>query len=296
MQVNGDEQHLLIRGKDVENPILLFLHGGPGMPMMYLAHTFQDELEQHFVVVHWDQRSSGKSWKDEPDTTSINIRQYLDDASFVISHLRERFDQERIFLVGHSFGSYLGALLITEKPEWFHAYISVGQVVDDKKALEIQGEFLLAEATERKDKKALKDLDHYGWRIYEKYLFKYGGELKYSTGYWPFIRDGLKSKEYTWGDAMNLSKASNFCSRYMQYNVIEGNLMDAGITNFQIPVYFFVGTSDYTTPYVLIENYHQAVTAPVNELIWFQNSAHFPHYEEPEEFTKELVKIKARHR
>ena len=292
LQVNGDEQVILLRGKNTEDPIVLFLHGGPGMPMMYLAHTFQEELEQHFIVAHWDQRASGKSWHTEQDTSSINIRQYLDDAYVVISHLQERFDKKKIFLVGHSFGSYLGTLLIREKPEWFHAYIGIGQVVDDKKALTIQADFLNKEATKRKDTKALSELDHYGWRIHEKYLFKYGGELKHHTGYWPFIRDGLMSKEYTFRDAMNLSRASNFCSRHMQYNVIEGSILEAGIDTFQLPVYYFVGVSDYTTPFTLIEAYYAQVKAPRKALVWFHSSAHFPHYEEPDEFVNQMILIK----
>ncbi|MGB5690767.1 MAG: alpha/beta hydrolase, partial [Woeseiaceae bacterium] len=138
IEVNGDRQHLLIRGRDRENPVLLFVHGGPGMPAMFLAHSFQRDLEREFVVVHWDQRAAGKSFVTDTEPSTITTSQYLDDLFVVVDALRKRFGQERIYLLGHSHGSYLGILAVSRHPELFHAYIGVGQVVDEARAFAFQ--------------------------------------------------------------------------------------------------------------------------------------------------------------
>ena len=110
IDVNGDEQYVLVRGHDKSLPVLLFLHGGPGMPAMYLAHDFQRELEAEFVVVHWDQRASGKSFKAGANPDKLSTSQLLSDLDVVVNFLRDRLETERIWLVGHSHGSYLGVL------------------------------------------------------------------------------------------------------------------------------------------------------------------------------------------
>ncbi len=290
--VNGDEQHLLIRGKNMNNPILLFLHGGPGMPMMYMAHEFQKKLEEDFMVVHWDQRSSGKSFKKDLSAETINVRQYLNDAKVVIENLRERFAGNKFILAGHSWGSYLGTLLISENPDRFDAYVGIGQVVDDSIALVMQKDFLEARAVERQKEKEITELREKGTAVFEKYLFKYGAELKDSKSFMPFIWSGLKSPEYTWGDVFKVPQGSSTASARMKYNVIDGSLLEEEIFDFQIPVFYFTGKFDYTTPFPLIEDYYSKVTAPYKEFVWFENSAHFPFFEEPDEFYRAMKAIK----
>ncbi len=292
IEINGDEQHLLIRTQDIKNPVLLFLHGGPGMPMMYMAHKFQEELESEFTVVQWDQRASGKSYRSDIDAEKIRVSQYLSDARVVVDYLREKFDKDKIILAGHSWGTYLGTLLIYEDPSPYHAYVGIGQVVDGEDELAFQRKFLESEAQKRKDKKAQEELAEYGEAIFEKYLFKYGGELKHKKSYWPFIWAGLGSPEYSIGDIGKVAKGSSFCSAHMTYDVIDKSLMDEEIYRFDLPVYYFTGTNDYTTPFELIEAYHDKVQAPTKKLVWFTKSAHFPFFEEPEKFAIEMLEIK----
>lgn len=288
----GDvEQCVLIRSRNINNPILLFLHGGPGMPMMYLGHEFQKPLEDNFTVVHWDRRGAGKTFtRNKPDPESMNTRQMIQDAYELIDTLRNRYNQDKIVLVGHSFGTYLGSIMVHERPDLFTAYISMGQVVDDEKALELQLEFIRERAslTDRKD--ILQALEKREYGNLENWLFEFGGELKNSTSFFPLIWSGLKAPEYTLSDAMELAKGSSFSSAHMKYNMLSNSIYHE-INEYEIPVYFFVGLSDFTTPHELITAYYERVTAPEKEIIYFKNSAHFPFFEEPDEFCREMNRV-----
>ena len=147
IQIGGTQQCILTRSENIENPILLFLHGGPGMPMMYLAHEFQKPLEKHFTVVQWDRRGAGKTYtRNIPEKESMNVQQLLSDTYELVDTLTRRFGKDKVILAGHSFGSYLGAIAVTERPDLFTAFISIGQVVDDNKARDLQIDFIKKEA------------------------------------------------------------------------------------------------------------------------------------------------------
>lgn len=289
--IGGMEQCVLIRGENKNNPILLFLHGGPGMPMMYLAHTFQKPLEKDFVVVQWDRRGAGKTYyKNKPTIESMNVKQIIEDAFTLIDTLRNRYHQNKIFLAGHSFGTYLGSIMVNERPDFFKAYLSIGQVVDSDSSIIYQEQFIRKEAVKRGDKRILSVLNKKVKPNFEDWLFEFGGELKNSTSFFPLIWAGLRAPEYTLPEALNVSKGSSFSSAYMKYNILTKSVYYE-ITEYKIPVYFFIGVSDYTTPYELVFNYYQMVTAPKKEIIYFENSAHFPFYEEPSKFCNEIKRI-----
>src|SRR4029077_3450852 len=109
--LGGSPQYILIRGQDIRNPLLLFLHGGPGMPTMYLAHDFQRELERSFVVVQWDRRGAGKSYASGLSSPYLSVTQEISDTTELIDQLLARFDQRKVYLVGFSYGTYLGMLV-----------------------------------------------------------------------------------------------------------------------------------------------------------------------------------------
>ncbi len=290
INLGGQPQWILIRGQDRALPVLLFLHGGPGMPMMYLAHTFQRHLEDSFVCVQWDQRGAGKSYYKGMPTQNMTVAQILTDAEQLIQELRARFGKNKIYLAGHSWGSYLGMLLIQRHPELFHAYIGIGQVVDEARASEIAGRFIRRQALEREDQEALVEIDTSGTAVQEKWLFKYGGVLYGKTGYMPFIWAGIKAPEYGLFDIPKVGKGSSFSSQHMVYNVIDGPLINH-VTEVKVPVYFFTGRHDYTTPFELVEEYFQTLRAPFKKLVWFERSAHFPFFSEPKLFAHALESI-----
>jgi len=288
IKLGNIKQYVLIRSEDVHNPILLFVHGGPGMPLMYLAYKFQRPLEKEFTVVQWDQRGSGKSYDPTIPTESINVEQYIADALQLIDTLRTRYHQPKIFIIGHSWGTYLSSIIVQRHPELFYAYISIGQVVDGDAAHKVQRDFLSSEARKRNDTSLLKKLGRPDFASFEDELFKYGGELKHKTSYAPLVMTGLFCTEYTFRDALNVAKGPSFCAKYMKYNAINGSIM-SDIREYKVPVLFFAGAHDYTTPFILIKEYCDSIRAPFKQIIWFNESAHFPFYEEPEKFDSTMI-------
>lgn len=291
IEIGGLEQCILVRSANINNPIILFLHGGPGMPLMYLAHEFQRPLEESFSVVQWDRRGAGKTFtRNLASKESMNVRQLIDDAYELIDILRNSYHKDKIVLVGHSFGTYLGSIMVKEKPELFEAYISIGQVVDEKKARVLQKDFIRKKALKYDRRDIIESMENKEGISLENWLFEFGGELKDSKSFLPLLWSGLKAPEYTLKDALNVGKGSSFSSYHMKYNVLENSIYEE-IRDYSVPVYFLVGRSDYTTPHHLIVEYFNLINAPHKELIYFENSAHFPFYEEPEKFSRTLKKI-----
>ncbi len=291
IKIGGVEQCVLIRSENKNNPILLFLHGGPGMPMMYLAHEFQRPLEESFTVVQWDRRGAGKTYsRNKPSEESMNVRQIIDDSYDLIDSLKNRYNKNDIILVGHSFGTHLASIMVSERPDLFSAYISIGQVVDSDKSTILQEAFIREQATLNGKTEIITELDKPDKPNFENWLFEFGGELKNSKSFFPLIWSGMQAPEYTLSEVLDVANASSFSSSNMKYNVLSNSIYYE-IRNYQIPVYFMVGQSDYTTPHELVSEYFELIEAPKKELIYFENSAHFPFYEEPEKFCSELERI-----
>jgi pimeloyl-ACP methyl ester carboxylesterase len=289
IELGGEDQWVLSRGES-GRPVLLFLHGGPGMPAMYLHHEFGRDLERHFVVVHWDQRGAGKSYNRHILPETMSVRQMMNDAQELISILRERHRKDKIYLAGHSWGSYLGMLLISEDPGLFHAFVGIGQVANGERAGAIADMFIVRRARETGVQRAINQIGSRGEVAREKWLFKFGAILRGETGYGKLVRTGLLAPEYSLWDALNVAKGSKFSSDNMRYNVILGPLMDE-VTSVRVPVYFFQGRHDYVTPSELVEEYLEKLRAPGKKIVWFENSAHYPFFEEPERFTEEMAAI-----
>jgi pimeloyl-ACP methyl ester carboxylesterase len=291
IQIGGLDQCVLIRSENRNNPIMLFLHGGPGMPTMYLAHEFQRPLEEHFTVVQWDRRGAGKTYsRNMPTAESMNVRQLINDTYDLIDTLRNRYDQDRIILVGHSFGTYLGSIMAKERPDIFSAYISIGQVVDSDMALILQEEFIREQANLIGETDIITELDNPEKPVFENWLFEFGGELRNSQSFFPLVWSGMQAPEYTLSEVLDVAEGSSFSSSNMKYNVLSNSIYHE-IREYNIPVYFFVGEWDYTTPHELVTEYFQLVQAPKKEIIYFANSAHFPFFEEPEKFCNEITNL-----
>jgi pimeloyl-ACP methyl ester carboxylesterase len=290
VRIGGVDQWLLIRGHDRSRPVLLFLHGGPGMPAMFLAHAWQRELERSFVVVHWDRRGAGKSYGAGADAASMNVRQILDDTFEVTRLLRQRFGQERIYLVAHSWGTYLGLLAIREHPEYYLAYVGIGQMAGPlARVRDIQREFVLRCATQANDATTTASIRR-GDPIDEDMLFRCHGELWKSSSFLPILLTGLRAPEYTFSDALHVKPATNRVNHEMQYNVDPRPLIGE-VESVNVPVFFFLGRHDYNTPSRLGTEYLSRLRAPLKSASWFEQSGHFPFFEEPAAFTQEMIRV-----
>jgi proline iminopeptidase len=264
------------------------------MPTMYLAHDFQRELERSFVVVQWDRRGAGKSYDARLPIESLTVHRTLADLFELTELLRKRFHQEKIYLVAHSWGTHLGLLAVHEHPEWYFAYVGMGQLVPDTARIHAaQRACVVAEAIARGDGALRARLSaRYGSdsaRVTESDMFAAGGELHGKASMWPIIRAGFRAPEYTLIDAFHVQRGAQFVGAHMREDVNADWMREQ--PKFRLPIVLFLGRHDCNTPSTLAADYLDSVDAPMKRLVWFENSAHFPFWEESRRFTDEMVRV-----
>lgn len=302
LRINGIDQWLSIRGKDRRNPILLFLHGGPAAPAMPEAYAFQTPWEDYFTVVQWDQRGAGKTYASNSEQAmapGMSVDGMTDDAAQVVQYLRQHYGKQKIFLLGHSWGTVLGVHLAQLHPDWFYAYISVGQVVNGRRNEEVGYDFALREATAHGNEKAVRELQAIGpypgtakmtierIGVRSKWEMYYGG-LAYGRKDYQFDVDAEElSPDYSQQDLDAIDKGSLFSLKYLLQPLLAVDFDH--VTHFGCPVLVFVGQHDYTTPFELAEKWFGDIQAPSKRLVVFADSAHMIMQEQPGRFLMHLV-------
>jgi len=303
MNINGLNQKMIIRGRDSTKPVLLYLHGGPGDPEFPFVLKFNPDIEDLFVVCYWDQRGAGLSYSKNIPPETMTLPQFVDDAGRVSEYLIHRFNCKKIYLLGHSWGSLLGSFAANKFPDFYYAYISVGQVADQKRAERISYDFVLSKAMDLKDKRAVRNLKKIGpppysdpkeaidkMLIERKYVIRYGGAVKKGKFYPAAVKPIIFCREYNLIDKINYLKGMNFTRNFLWNEIMNTNLFKA-IPSQQIPVYMMQGTSDYETSYAIAKEYFDSLKAPLKKFYSFENSAHSPIFEEPKKFNGILKEI-----
>ncbi len=302
VQIGGINQWIIIRGHDKNNPILLFLHGGPGSIEGPFAYKFQRDLEKHFIVVNWDQRGAGKSYSKKIPKESMKIEQFILDTHELIQLLLTRFNKKNLYLVGHSWGTILGTLVVSRYPELIQAYVGIGQVVNILENEKVSYKYTVDQANERGNEKALKQLkklepypekdinDTKALRKQRKWLMKFNGVMHNESGWWPHIKIAFGSPEYSLKDMIKSIRGVKFSLKTMWTQLFEIDFPKQ-IPELKVPVYICMGRYDYNTPFELAEKYFNRLIAPKKEFIWFDNSAHMLNTEESEEFNNFLISL-----
>ncbi len=299
LEFNGRKQWVSMRGWDKNKPVLLFLAGGPGGTQMAAVRHELSELERYFVVVNWDQPGSGKSYYADK-TENITVRTYIEDGHALTEYLKKRFSQERIYLVGESWGSALGIFLIDGYPESYHALIGTGQMVDFAETERMDYENAMKIAKSKGDTALAEQLaangkpPYYGkdvtWKsaVYLNYLGSHMSDNPkiHNPGY-NTLRD-IGSSEYGVLDKINFFRGiiNTYNHVYQQLYNID---MRTDHTRLNVPVYFFLGRHDVNAPTVLVEEYERVLEAPDKEIVWFEHSGHSPWINEREKFVKEVL-------
>jgi pimeloyl-ACP methyl ester carboxylesterase len=301
VNLGGKEQWILIRGKDITKPVILFLHGGPGISEMGLLRKYTPELEKHFLVVNWDQRGTGKSYAALNPNSAMTINQFVSDVCELTEMLCHRFNQKKIYVVGHSWGSVIGILAVQKNPDLYYAYIGIGQVANMLRNEQVSYEWTLEQAKKANDEGTVKKLNDIGIPPYSgdwqkklmkqrKYLGKYGGEVYgNSNGVFPLIISSLISAtEYNLLDKVNFFRGLFSSIRLLWSELITVNLQEQA-PSLKVPIFFLLGKHDFEVPFMLAEKYFEKLEAPRKELIWFESSAHYPNIEENEKFNDLMI-------
>ncbi len=292
--VGGVQQWVYVRGQNKENPVILFVHGGPASPIAPVMWMFQRPIEEYFTVVNYDQRASGKTYNAN-DTiklkNTININQYVDDAIQMAELIKEKYKKKKVILIGHSWGTIISMKAALKRPDLFYAYVGIGQIINTRDNERLSVDFAVKEATRLKNDVALKELASIAPYpgntpitrpriiIARKWPQYYGGLTAYRNNSRYFFQAPLLSPEYSYQDAEAIGKGSLFTLSKVLSEFLDTDFKS--VKTFPIPVFMFMGRHDYTTPSEPTAQWLQNVKAPFKKGIWFENSAHLIPIEEP---------------
>ena len=292
LSVNGVSQSVWFRAADTGNPALVLIHGGPGASESALFRHYDAELEQHFLVVYWEQRGTGRSYHANIDPSSMTIAQIVSDLDAVVDHVRRRFGKEKVVLLAHSWGTVPGIVYAARKPEKVAAYIGVAQIADVARGLALEHAFDLAEAKRLNDVAALAALHRIGRPPYGvdamlalgKLTERLSGDI--STG--RLILAALSTEEASLIDLLRFGQGNRFSLDRFWPELSGVNLADS-YRHFDVPIFFFLGRRDWHVPSVLAAQWLACLTAPSKGFVWFEKSAHNPPFQQPEAFTRAVV-------
>jgi pimeloyl-ACP methyl ester carboxylesterase len=279
---------MIIKSRDLSNPVLLFVHGGPGMPEYFLTEDYPTGLEDYFTVVWWDQRGAGLSYRDHIDNNTLTVDQNIDDTIQVTNYLQKRFGQDKIFLMAHSWGTYIGIQAVNKAPQLYKAYIAVGQVTHQEESEKLAYDYMLNYYSKLHKEGTLKKLKRNPYpsagynKMRDSVMHRAGIGTAHNmksvvTG---IFLASLKNREYTLMEKINLWRGKVLLNKNAQLKMSD-DLRDK-ITALKVPAYFFSGIYDYTVNYKMAEGYLARLVAPVKGFYIFNNSAHSPIFEEPE--------------
>ncbi|MGA8143081.1 MAG: alpha/beta hydrolase [Candidatus Acidiferrales bacterium] len=305
VRIGGIDQWIEVRGQNVNHPILLFIHGGPGIAFIPLAGAWQASWEKNFTVVQWDQRGAGKTYASndkELQRRTMNVPQMEQDTLDVVNYLRRRFHREKIFVMGHSWGSVLGLWLAHEHPELIYAYVGVGQVVNMDQNESVAYQDALQQARDRHNEQGVKDLESIApyppanpdltktsiLRNWEQVLLAPPPGTPQFTDTKRILSSVVSAPEYSLADDYGWIHGTSLSISTLFPQLAKVRLDELGF-DFRTPIFFLEGRNDpYCRP-SLIRDYSQTITAPHKEFVWFDKSGHFPFFEEQQKFSDELI-------
>ena len=291
--INGADLTVLIRGTDKNNPVLIFVHGGPCCSEIPYVRKYQDELEKDFTIVHYDQRGSGRSYKASQDYSDVTAKTHVDDLIALTEYVEDCLNKDKVILLGHSFGTYIATQAAAQRPDLYEAYVGIGQMSDTIKSELNTLDKLIAAAEEKGDKadaEALKNLKpsiQSGTAIVPRdYVRKYGFAARKIDDNLDYVLAFLFGTEYNLSDAAGFYMAS---AKYQDALVMEGltHPITEIVTDLDIPVYFVMGKYDgMTSPEAAKEYLVSLGGEGAREMVIYEKSAHYPQFEEKEAFSK----------
>lgn len=297
LELGGELQYVEIKGSSAKNPILLFIHGGPAWPQTPQLRYYNSELADKYTLVIWEQRGAGNSYKKNPNPKNLTLQQIIKDGHQLTNWLKEKYNQERIYLAGYSWGSLVGLKLVNQYPKSYKAYIGIAQIVNTDKGIEITQNWLKEQATIANDYESLKSIDSLKNKSY------YEDDLDRFFNQW-LLLNKYNGATYNKISEKETEKAMSFYEDYKEYDwfkvweysskKMQGELFDAnveGIMEIEIPVYLLQGKHDWNIPSILAEEWLNKLKSPKKKLYWFDNSGHGPLEEEPKKFNKVMIEI-----
>ncbi len=299
--VGGTKLAALIRTKDKKNPVLIYVHGGPGIPSMLFARKSDEQLTEDFIMIHFDQRGTGKSYDKQFDTTGLTVGIFVNDLIELTRHIRKQFPDQKLILLGESWGSLISILAICKHPELFDAYVGVGQVADLSNSDQISYDYVRYTSKEQGKKRILKkikkldrgNLGDYKQLIKQRRLLdKTGGKFYVKNMRKKMKKYALMSPEYSLCELYRTKKVSKLLGEKLYPEMVSYNFIKKA-RDIPVPCFFIAGRYDFMVPSMIAENYYFNIQAPYKKFYWFEKSGHASRYEEPEKFAQTMEDIKS---
>lgn len=292
---------MFIKSKDSTNPILLYLHGG--MPEYFLTQNYPVRLEEYFTVVWWEQRGSGLSYSSAMSPAAMSVEQFISDVFEVTDYLRRRFGKEKVYLMAHSGGTFIGIQTVARRPQLYSAYIGVAQISHQLKSEALAYDYMLNQFIANGNTSMVRKLEaapvSLSDGVPEAYL-SVRDDAMHSLGVGTahemrsvlsgIFLPSLRFQEYTLAEKINLWRGKLRSGVGSLWNEIVATDLTKTVTELDLPVYFFHGIYDYTVSYEEAKSYFYKVKAPKKGFYTFEESAHSPMFEEPERTLKVLLK------
>jgi pimeloyl-ACP methyl ester carboxylesterase len=298
VDAGAHDLHLMIRGASVDNPVLLFLAGGPGGSELGAMRRHLPGLEQHFTVATWDQRGAGTAYPELDPTSSVTVDGYVADTIAVTKYLRQRFGKDTIYLLGQSWGTTLGVMAVQQQPQLYRAFIGTGQMVSQSATDRIFYEDTLAWAQQRGDVGLTTQLEAIGPPPYDT-IFPYETALSHEQEVYPYDHTGnsegsgqmsenLLVEEYTLIDQVHVLGAflDSFATLYPQLQDVD---FRRTATDFAVPMFFVQGAHEADGRAEPFAEWYPMVNAPMKDVVVLETSGHRPLWEQPAEFVDYMV-------
>lgn len=302
IRIGGIDQWVSIRGRDRRNPALLVLHGGPGYVETPLGWWTARDWEEYFTVVQWDQRGAGKTYMlNDPNIVAPTMtpEQLIRDTEEMVTWVRGQLGKDKIFVWGHSWGSYLGLQLALRHPQWLHAYLATGQVASAPESERQGWNFALAAARAAHNEKAVAELQAIapypspGKPVLEhimtnhKWIDYFGGVMAYRTSQEDESHAVRLSPDYSDAEAPHIYDGNDYSERYLLAYVMSVDLSRQ--TQLHCPLILLEGRHDHVVSSEVAHDWFDQVHAPEKHFVWFEHSAHEPETEEPGKFLLSLI-------
>lgn len=310
IDINGIHQYINIRGEDIANPVMIFIHGGPGSPMGFAAPYYQQPIEEKFTVINYDQRGCGRTYyANNQSTDNLTTEQLERDLDAIVDYARQRFGQDQVVIMGHSWGTILGSRYVHDHPQKIAAYIGVSQGVNNLysgKILLGEKALAMAEQSHKDDAAELSaalermrqvqtfdEMDLSDLMTASSLSAKYlsCGEEMSSLGQ---IWTGLTSPYMNLTDVrwfLNMSDTESFFAAQedLMREAFFGFDLNEWSSEYEFPVYFISGTNDCAIPQEPTAAYYETITAPDKALVTIPNSGHSMFMDKPEEFAAAVL-------
>jgi len=281
VKVGGIKQWIGAKGEDATKPVLLFLHGGPGFSSRVYSKMFIKDLKKDFIIVQWDQRGSGftAAWGSEDDPISIDLMHQ--DTKEVVHYVLQKFNKEKLYLVGFSWGGVLGLQFAHKHPELLHAYISVSAMIHGDASEEQTLQLIREKAKQTNNSQAIEELA-------DVTIPFTSWETLYVQRKWTAYFSNAKSSKRYYPKALFKEWSAKWMSIFLEASRTDYSQI---VQKIDCPIYFFLSKKDLVSNYKLAEKLVQDIEADQKEIVWFYNSTHEIPSDEPKKFSAAIIDI-----